>query len=278
VIIDFIYTIIRFTALIFVVIAPFLFAVLALCLLRQKAPDDFKNHQRVYSVAGLYLGLTFSLFILMFIDRSSYDTIINALPNFDILLALFGISIAIFYAVDAIIDNNKFQKTVLQELQSMKKNSSNNEDVRIEINLHAIELKRRLNRIEEKIERIALMREGESNGIITTNESEDVRKINNSLYRRFRRWTDKYDTDGPRWKQMGEIYMGFGAFAGFIEVVHFFWYYDPSIWRDVGFLQHFSQSLLNFFSTISPGVTILGVGLAIYAFGVSLIENQKGKN
>ena len=77
---------------------------------------------------------------------------------------------------------------------------------------------------------------------------------------------DKWDNDGQRWKKMGEIYMLFGAGATALEVGHFFASTNISI--------PFINELLTLFSTISPGLAIAGIGMAIYAFGVNLIDSQ----
>jgi len=87
-----------------------------------------------------------------------------------------------------------------------------------------------------------------------------------SIIKKIHKLMDKWDNDGQRWKKMGEIYMLFGAGATALEVGHFFASTNISI--------PFINELLTLFSTISPGLAIAGIGMAIYAFGVNLIDSQ----
>jgi hypothetical protein len=91
-----------------------------------------------------------------------------------------------------------------------------------------------------------------------------------SFLKRFHEWMDKWDNDGTRWKKMGEGYLLIGAGVICLEIGQFFsCLNNPSI--------NFSwvvQALEKLFSLISPGLAIVGIGMAIYAFGVSLIDGQ----
>jgi len=81
---------------------------------------------------------------------------------------------------------------------------------------------------------------------------------------------DKWDNDGVRWKKMGEVYILIGAFAIILEVIQYFSCISLSSINLLWAL----QALLTLFSSISPGLAIAGIGMAIYAFGVSLIDGQ----
>jgi len=81
---------------------------------------------------------------------------------------------------------------------------------------------------------------------------------------------DKWNDDVTRWKKMGVIYLLIGAGAICLEIGHFFSNLDISS-------TNFSwvvQSLISLFYSISPGLAILGIGMAIYAFGASLIDSE----
>jgi hypothetical protein len=91
-----------------------------------------------------------------------------------------------------------------------------------------------------------------------------------SFLKRFHKLMDKWDNDGVRWKTMGECYIIIGAGATLLEVGQFFSDLNVS---SINF-SWLVQALKTLFSLISPGLAIAGIGIAIYAFGVSLIEGQ----
>jgi hypothetical protein len=87
-----------------------------------------------------------------------------------------------------------------------------------------------------------------------------------SFFCRSQKLMDEWDNDGPRWKKMGEIYMMVGAGATALEVGQFLASTNLSI--------SFITGLLTLFTTVSPGLSIAGIGMGIYAFGVNLVDSQ----
>ncbi|MFA4859249.1 hypothetical protein [Methanoregula sp.] len=106
--------------LLLIFLAPLLGAAIATYLLYKKSQEQFSKHVLICIMAGLYLGICFSLIALLYAARNIYDKIIVTLPNLDLVLALLGISIAVFYAVDSIIDSRNSQKEILTELKKIK--------------------------------------------------------------------------------------------------------------------------------------------------------------
>jgi hypothetical protein len=73
--------------------------------------------------------------------------------------------------------------------------------------------------------------------------------------------------NGNQLKDIGLKMMYLAMFAVAFEVLYNSYFLDHS----KGIIENINQYFIN----ISPGITILAAGFACYAFGVTLVENQK---
>lgn len=93
------------------------------------------------------------------------------------------------------------------------------------------------------------------------------------IWGKFRQWDDKLDNNGNYFKGFGLAFMLIGFIVLLLNVIPVLiaLQFDPKI----GFFQQIIQDLTQFFTATISGLTILGVGIAIYAFGVNLIQSQQ---
>jgi len=240
----------------------------------------FEFHmQHAMKESILYFSLAFSIgsaALFGFITVSAFHN--NQFYNqYSSGLAFGGIFLAICAFIPIILEKIRGQNNCGKTQQKLLAATICTEDIRREINLQAIELKIWLKRIEEKLDNSVTSNHEISKKTERTVESTNEQKREDSILSKFHRLNEKMDNDGPLWKKMGEVYMGIGAIAIAIEFISFLQVWDVTSYRDVGYLQYLLNGLLQFVSTMSPGLTVLGVGLAVYAFGVSLVENQEIK-
>jgi fumarate reductase subunit C len=219
----------------------------------------------------LVFAVLFTIYLIVVVIALILTFMIKA--DFNMIVGLIGVG----FAVIGLAFSLASAVTTEREIRKVRDITIYNEDIRHEINLHAIEFKIRLNRIEEKIENSAINKNEVSKKDEWVAKLINEQKRDDSIFGRFHQLMEKWDNDGARWKKMGEVYMLIGAGATAIEISSFISYYDLSSWAQEGILQSTQNTLLQLFVIVSPGITIAGVGLAIYAFGVSLVDNQKLK-
>jgi hypothetical protein len=189
--------------------------------------------------------------------------------DFGIKIGLIGVAFAIIGLDLALISS----VITDMEVKKVRDFSLYHEDIRREINLQAIHFNIILNRIDEKLDSLVI----DKNELSPKLEGDLEKTKKGSIFNKIWQRVEDLDRDGPRWKKLGETYMFFGAIATTIEVISFVQTFDTSSWKTIGLIHYLVNAFLQLFTTIAPGVTVLGVGLAIYAFGINLIDNQKIK-
>jgi uncharacterized membrane protein YfcA len=90
-----------------------------------------------------------------------------------------------------------------------------------------------------------------------------------SILTKFHQMNMNAKDDGYSLKETGLYFIYLGTIASIFEVIYCIYFTNNSL--------NLIETVNHYFITISPGITILAAGFAIYAFGVTLVENQRNK-